>query len=268
MKLKSMVNLCRFIGLTALLLLFFSTAHAQSSVLVLNTNGNSNTNLDTALSSTFSTVDDWEANTSGTPTLQDLSTYNTVIAYTNQSPNDPAGLGDVLADYVDAGGCVVFSTYSMSNPWAITGRITNTGYSPLTNLGTNGSVSGDLVALVPSDPIFDGVDLNTLSYFNNSNFAYSGLDSGATLIADDGAQHNMIARNASGNVVGMNLFPDDDGDNNADLYTLFVNAAANCTGVVRVPQQTTAIPVNSPYALALLALLLGVLGLVTTRRYT
>ena len=171
----------KFLVLAGCLVLLTSTAYGQSSVLVVNANNNANTELNNALSAQFATVDNHEVNSLGTPTLPQLAAYNTVIAYTNQSPNDPVGLGDVLADYVDGGGCVLFSTYALSNPWAITGRMQNSGYSPLTNLGTNGSVSGNLVALVPADPIFSGVDLGTLTYFNNSNFAYPGLDAGAAL---------------------------------------------------------------------------------------
>jgi len=96
------------------------------------------------------------------------------------------------------------------------------------NLGEGfvGDVSGSLVAVVPGDPIFSGVDLTTLSYFHNANFAHPGLDPGAELLATDGSGINMIARNAAGSILGMNLFfaGSDFGGNNAELYELLNNS--------------------------------------------
>jgi hypothetical protein len=91
-------------------------------------------------------------------------------------------------------------------------------------------VSGNLNALVPGDPIFTGVDLSSLTYFHNSNFADLELDVGATLLADDGAGVRMIARNAGNNVLGLNLFPAGDnfpggpGGNNGEFYELLHNS--------------------------------------------
>jgi hypothetical protein len=41
---------------------------------------------------------------SGTPTLQLLQQYNIVVPFSNSAYNDPTAMGDVLADYADAGG--------------------------------------------------------------------------------------------------------------------------------------------------------------------
>jgi len=106
----------KLLVLTGFLLVLASTVHAQSSVVVVNANGNYNDPLNAALATQFSIVDNHDENSLGTPTLQQLSAYNTVVAYTNSPPSDPAALGDVLADYVDAGGCVVVATYAMSTP--------------------------------------------------------------------------------------------------------------------------------------------------------
>ncbi len=110
-----------------------------------------------------------------TPTLAQLAEYETILAYTNFVPADAIALGDTLADYVDAGGHLAMATYAYSNPWDIEGRITTTGYAPLTNVAVNGTVSGNLVATLPGDPIFAGIDVNAVSYFNNLNFAHPGL---------------------------------------------------------------------------------------------
>lgn len=48
----------------------------------------------------------------GTPTLAQLTPYDAVLVYTNNPPADPVAAGNVLADYVDAGGGVVLATYA------------------------------------------------------------------------------------------------------------------------------------------------------------
>ncbi|MHC4498232.1 MAG: hypothetical protein ACYS21_03855, partial [Planctomycetota bacterium] len=114
----------------------------------------------------FSAVDYFYARYT-TPSLATLVPYDAILAYTNFYPDNATLLGNVLADYVDAGGRVSISTYSFSTPWEMKGRIMTAGYSPLTNSGTNGNVSGNLVATIP-DPIFDGIDLSSVIYYHNT----------------------------------------------------------------------------------------------------
>jgi len=204
----------------------------------------------------FTTVDRFDANL-GVPTLAQLSAYDAVLAYTNFIPADAVGLGNVLADYVDAGGRVTLTTYGYSDPWAIAGRIATAGYSPLVNLGVNGDVSGLLVPTAPLDPIFAGVDAATLTYFHNGNFAQPGLDAGATLLATDGAV-SLVARNAAGNVVGLNLFPQTGLGNNGEFYDLLANSLRPSA-----PVTTPVVPV--PAAVWGGMVLLG--GLGVTRRF-
>ena len=44
---------------------------------------------------------------SGTPTLTQLEQYDIVVAFSNDAYNDAVAMGNVLADYADAGGIVV-----------------------------------------------------------------------------------------------------------------------------------------------------------------
>ncbi len=167
----------------------------------------------------FSNVTDISASNS-TPTLAQLNGFDAVLAYTNFIPADGTALGNVLAQYADEGHQVTLATYSFSDPWAIGGQMATPGYSPLVNLGVNGDVSGNLVAVNPSDPMFNGINLSNVVYFHNGNFAHPGLDSGATLLATDGSGIDMIARNSKGNIVGFNLFPGAGENNNSEFYQL------------------------------------------------
>jgi hypothetical protein len=68
----------------------------------------------------------------GTPTLSQLLPYAAVSTWANYAHADRVGLGNVLADYVDAGGVVIlssFSTFTSGNYLA--GRIMTSGYSPV-----------------------------------------------------------------------------------------------------------------------------------------
>ena len=177
----------------------------------------------------FDTITSYDVRSS-TPSLSTLQAYDTVLVYTNYRPSSQIGLGNVLADYVDAGGHVVLCTYSFSNNWDIEGRIMTSGYSPLVNLGINGDVSGNLVPTVPGDPIFDGINVGAIQYFHNYNFAHPGVDGGATLLATDGAGHNMIARNAAGDVIGVNLVSAVWGSSNQELFNLIGNALVDGDG--------------------------------------
>ena len=181
-------------------------------------------------------------------TLGDLSGYNAVLAYTNSPAVDPVNFGNVLKSFADQGGRVVVATYGFSNPWAISGGITTSGYAPLVNSGVNGDVSGALTQ-VASDAVFNGVDLANATYFHNGNYADPNLDPGATLLATDGGV-DMIAVNAAHNVYGFNIFPGSGYGTSSDTYLLFANALNGGASVGGVPE---------PGAWAMM--LLGFLGL-------
>jgi MYXO-CTERM domain-containing protein len=68
-----------------------------------------------------------------TPTLAQLAAYQAVLVFSDTVPfRDADALGDVLADYVDAGGGVVIAGRSFIPGFAIGGRFVTDGYSPLT----------------------------------------------------------------------------------------------------------------------------------------
>ena len=194
----------------------------DTSVLIVCA-GNSPPTAELMATGRFSVVDYFDAS-AGTPSLATLSSYDSVLTYSNYTPLNAVALGNVLADYVDIGGRISISTYLFSTPWEIKGRIMTSGYSPLTNLGINGDVSGMLVATTP-DPVFEDIDLPDVNYFHNSNFAHPGVDAGATLLATDGSGINMIAVNNNRRVFGFNLFPGTNiAGNNAEFYNLLANS--------------------------------------------
>lgn len=241
--------------------LFFLAASAQALPrLLIITSGVTAPTTELAATGLFSTIDVFDAG-SGTPTLAALLAHDAILAITNSSPSDGVALGNVLAGAADNGRRVVVATYALSQPWWISGKMQTPGYSPLVNINTNGDVSGNLVAIVPSDPIFTGVNLSTLTYFHNSNFAHPALDAGATLLATDGAGVDMIARNANGRIYALNLFPEAGSGGNADLFRLVANSlAAGAASVV--------VPTLSEWSLMLLVASLAICGLVMLRRRT
>jgi hypothetical protein len=77
------------------------------------------------------TVDLFDA-FNATPTLQQLQQYDIVFAFSRNPWNNPAAMGDVLADYEDAGGVVVVGNFAWDNQstWNLSGRWVTGGYSP------------------------------------------------------------------------------------------------------------------------------------------
>jgi hypothetical protein len=142
-----------------------------------------------------------------TPSLATLQEYAAILVYSNCSFNDPVALGDVLADYVDAGGTVVVATFSFWAVWGeigLYGRLLTDGYLPLT-LGTQ-MEWGDLFLVpdLPDDPLLAGVTSfggGPVS-FRNSGIS---LTPGATLVAHWSDGTPLVAY--KGNVVALNFFP-------------------------------------------------------------
>lgn len=128
----------------------------------------------------------------------------------------------------------MLATYSLSAQWAVGGGIMTDGYSPLEATGNLTDVSGNVVPTDPSDVIFNNVDFSQINgnIFHNSNFAHAQLDAGAELLATDGAGENIIARNADGSVIAMNMFPGFEDASEADVWHLFANALADVSDAV------------------------------------
>jgi hypothetical protein len=96
-----------------------------------------------------------------TPTLAQLAQYNSVIVWTNSTPANANTWGDVMADYVDAGGGVVvavFANTSTTTARRLQGRWLTGGYEIIPSARgttTGGALLG--AVLQPAHPIMQGV---------------------------------------------------------------------------------------------------------------
>lgn len=171
----------------------------------------------------FTSVDGFNT-TSATPALSAISGYGAVLAGTDGAPTayppfDPVGLGNLLANYYSLGGKhLTVAAYAFGGSTAIAGQVATSPWAAFTTGGAIADVSGNLVAVVPSDPIFAGITLSGVVYYHDASYAHPGLAAGATLLATDGAGVNMIARSANG-VIGFNMYTGSRGQNNA-FFTL------------------------------------------------
>ncbi|HEU4566278.1 MAG TPA: hypothetical protein VFS05_16565, partial [Gemmatimonadaceae bacterium] len=145
------------------------------------------------------------------PTLEQLAAYDCAIVWTSVAPANPAGNGDRLRQYVDAGGGVVllpFAYSERSDPWEMQGGIMADGYSPLDLSTTRETVfprSLNFATALASDPVLEGVA--DFTFGGNSTYLALTLDPGATLVASDNFGAPLIAMSRSRRVAGINVYP-------------------------------------------------------------
>jgi hypothetical protein len=106
----------------------------------------------------------------GTPTLAQLTPYETVVPFSNDVFSNATALGDVLADYVDAGGVVVqfgFAHYGPGQAYGVNGRWVTGNYNPYTySTALVLAVPFTLGAFNPADPLMAGVTALGSNYQN------------------------------------------------------------------------------------------------------
>jgi hypothetical protein len=99
----------------------------------------------------------------GTPTLDQLQNYDVVVPFSNEHFASATGLGDVLADYQDAGGTVVAFAFDWYSSWAIGGRWVSGGYSPFNSSSTPRFQTATL-GPATNHPLMDGVTYLSAHY--------------------------------------------------------------------------------------------------------
>ena len=111
-----------------------------------------------AAESGVSQVDLFDAG-AGTPTLQQLQQYDIVFTFSNNIWNDAVAMGNVLADYEDAGGVVVVGNHAWANDggWLLQGRWMTGGYSPYNPTGQFNFTLNTANIIDPSHPLMQGV---------------------------------------------------------------------------------------------------------------
>jgi hypothetical protein len=224
----------------------------------------------TALQATglFAVVDIINVTTTGggTPTLQQLLQYDALLCYTNSTPANNATWGDVLADYVDAGGGVVVAVFANSTTSAgrnIGGRW-QAGYEVILDQGGNASGSGATLGtvLVPGHPVMAGVT-SFLGGTVGSRPAATALEVGAFVVAQWSDGKILVAQGANPRRVDLGFYPPQASCSQSGWTTggdqLMANAllavgslahvrtyGAGCAGALGVPQfatSATALPV-------------------------
>ena len=174
----------------------------QTNVLLLaadDDNGGSSPILDMLL-----TYGDLESITlfdprNSTPTLEELQAYNVVVVWANYSFLDPYAIGDVLADYVDAGGKVIDLNFALDPSWGYQGRFRSEGYSALT-IASTGYVTSCLGSYDSGHPIMDGVT-DVCDYYRGVS---SALTVGSYEVARWSDNEYFIAAKDDGSVVTIN----------------------------------------------------------------
>jgi hypothetical protein len=101
---------------------------------------------------------------SGIPTLDWLLEYDSISIHSDFSFPDPMALGNLLADYVDAGGGVVVMPFATQlDPgqpnYSIGGRWASGGYSPIVTGGGQYTGTWTLSTIdIPDHPILEGIE--------------------------------------------------------------------------------------------------------------
>jgi hypothetical protein len=136
---------------------------------------------------------------STTPSLSQLLPYDAVGAHSNYPFADPTGLGNVLADYVDAGGGVVIGNFGYTSGWEMGGRVMTGNYATMSAGGNTHSAT-------------------SLGWYNSGHSVMATIDSVREYFAGSGAfVAESVARYADGRpyvavatnqkVVGVNSYP-------------------------------------------------------------
>jgi hypothetical protein len=196
------------------------------------------------------------------PTLADLQRYDAVFVWSNGAP--AAGLGDLLADYIDAGGGVVLATFSGYHTYEglIAGRINTPGYNPFTGGTRDAYHAVTLGSYLADHPLFDGVSALSSSRNNGD---WTALDPGATLVASWDNGRPLAGVSGNGKVANLSFFPNTAAEVNiyGDYQQLIRNAlvfTAN-PSAVDIPDNVVAAP--EPTSLSLCAI--GGVGLILTQ---
>ncbi len=156
---------------------------------------------------------DWvyiEDSAQSTPDLAQLQTHDVVFVYAGEAFFDADAMGDVLADFVDAGGALVVAagTFDPAGIGGLGGRIVADGYLPL---DAAAAVYGTPLTLVADDP--DHAIVRRVASFDGGaasvHHGPTATRAGATQVARWSNDEPLVAywSPAAGTVVALNMAP-------------------------------------------------------------
>ncbi len=190
----------------------------------------------------------------GTPILADLNSYDAVMLASDTAIPNAAGVGDLLADYADAGGGVVLTVPTFIGGFAVAGRLVSGGYLPFT-LGSGPIGSANLGTFDAGHPIMEGVT----SAFGDL-LGATTVTPGAVLVASwDNGQPFVATKNDI--VVGVNAYVGNTGFIAGDVGRVLHNALAWSGHAVRWLTADPAAAVVAPGASMNLTLTFDATGL-------
>lgn len=141
------------------------------------------------------------ATNSTLPTLSELLAYDVVLTWTNFDP--PASFGDLISDYIDAGGAVVVMAFSDSAGWDLGGRYISTHKNLLAPTNYHHVSDSFGTVDIPGHPIMAGV----LSLNTNYHAIQSTTVNGGIVIARYNGGDVLVAVSPVCNLVTLNFFP-------------------------------------------------------------
>jgi hypothetical protein len=166
-------------------------------------------------------VDVFDAN-AATPTVDQLRGYDVVVPVSDCSWNDAVAMGNNLADYQDAGGVVVGTTFVWqdSGSYTLGGRWITDGYSPYETGAAQAFGDATLAAHDASNPLLAGVSA-LMAYYRDDVV----LSDGATEIAQWSDGTSAVA--FKGRAVGINAYLGDQSGPaySGDFARIILNAA-------------------------------------------
>lgn len=196
---------------------------------------------------------------SGTPTLGQLQSYDAVLFWHDYG-GDFNTFGDILADYVDAGGGVVLGVFANASG-GLGGRWASGGYDPIIPAGQD--VGGPLTLGTVSDPLHPTMAGVTSFDGNGSWRSTGGLAPGATLIASWSNGAPLVAEMSgfSGRIISLNFLPPSlDSGTNPTFWD-----PATDGGLLMANSVNYVSAVPEPSTLALFCIGAGVAGLGSAR---
>ena len=186
---------------------------------------------------------------SATPTLAELKEYDLVVAFSNDAYNDAVAMGNVLADYADAGGIVVGLAFDwLGPPFGLNGRWITGGYTPFVSPAQSFSIISCLGNYDTSHALMQGIASGSLCAFSRH---FPTLSPGAVWVAmyQDHSQLCAYKTNNGHTGIGINAYLGSNPENFSGLFgRLIVNAGR---WLISAPcQNPTPTPTASPTSTA------------------